>query len=112
MKITTARLRQIIREEISASIASRLSEAKVGAGKAYLEGPEADFQKTLASLTKMLRDLPLDMLQILRNTDPAYDKMINDALDSVGIEDKARRDLIYRPLKMMRPVDISGLQRS
>jgi len=103
MKITQTKLRQLIRE---------ILEAKIGAGKAYLAGPEADFQKTLASLTKMLRDLPIDTLQILRNTDPVYNDLINKALDGVGITDKARRDLIYKPLKMMIPVDIAGLPRT
>jgi len=103
MRITEAKLRQIVRE---------ILETKIGAGKAYLEGPEADFQKTLVSLTKMLRDLPLDMLQILKNSDPVYDDLINKSLDSTGITDKSRRDLVYRPLKMMRPVDIAGLPRT
>jgi hypothetical protein len=41
-----------------------------------------------------------------------YNDLINKALDGVGITDKARRDLIYKPLKMMIPVDIAGLPRT
>ena len=88
--------------------AVRLSKNQL---KMIVESVESE-ETVKEKLVKSLQNMPIDSLQILRNTDPAYGAMINNALDSAGIEDKSDRDRIYGSLVKQLPVDISGLQKT
>lgn len=90
-----------------------LVETKVGSGNSDPKASRKDFEKTQASLRKLLAsEISIDALENLKSTDPVYKEIINKALDSVGITDKTVREDICSDLLKMIPVDIAGLPRT
>ena len=100
MRITEGRLRQIIRREI---MASRLNEARVGAGTAYdrdFESPKRAFETVLR---ERARQLGPNMLGTIRQGSHDHLRMIEEALDEAGIFDSRLRTLVSGPFKLIPP---------
>lgn len=100
MRITEARLRQIIRREI---LQSRLNETRVGASASYdrdFESPKRLFETILR---ERARRLGPNMLGTIRQGSHDHLRMIEEALDEAGIFDARLRTLVSGPFKLVPP---------